>query len=160
MKLARAAVLGSVLVATAAFSSPALAASDGAQGGPDHQIISLKKEMYSGGGRAIHNDYGVDGTQVTKHNYITGGIGVNYFAEGELTAKQAKKLQKLVASDGLKAEQDRGPQVICLEYYGEATLTVGDVTVFAPICNSDGKLPEDFVPTMAKAAEIITSAQF
>ncbi|MBA3488541.1 MAG: hypothetical protein H0T78_03195 [Longispora sp.] len=164
MKLARAAVLGSVLVATAAFASPALAESDAPQGGSGSQIISLESSTRGSEAHTLGRNFFVDGTHV---------IGYDYFIHGDhridakpnrgtITAQQAKKLQKLVNGGGLRTEN--ALEILITPECGSRPLTTwtlktDSVTMSVPTC--DGALPMyRAFPTFNEVTRIVTSTQF
>ncbi len=155
MKLVPTVLMGSAVLASAVFASPALANSDGQQGSQPVVSVGLQTNT-TYGDRTVGSSLHVEGTAWTRKTYMLGVPTLPGMASGTITATQAKMLQRLVTSDTFAAEQNTLERIDC----GTApitswTLRAGDITVSAPSC--DGELPK--APrTFAKVVDFLIQA--
>ncbi|MER7578077.1 hypothetical protein [Streptomyces sp. NPDC126514] len=150
-------LLGAGLTAAlaAAVATPAGAAvSSVPEQQPQTVTVTSARELANGATVSI--DYTVQGTSVLRHHRISGGLGLDYYAESQLTEAQANKLDRLVSSRAFASERWALLNINCGSgVKTDWTVHAGDITTRTAACNGAWPvLPR----TTAEIVKLVASA--
>lgn len=152
------ALLGVGLTAAlaAAVATPAAAKASSIQERQQPQTVTVTSAREFANGATVSINYTVQGTRVLRHHYISGGLGLDYYAESQLTEAQANQLDRLVSSRAFESERWALLNINCGSgVKTDWTVRAGGITNRTAACN--GAWPT-LPRTTAEIVKLVASA--